>query len=166
MVFALTVRFGWPILVVYLLLVASSAVIEWKQSSHTAIESPPFTIIGQLALSLRTLGRSFLKEVRETLERIFIKNWGTWLAMTITLLFFLGAFLRDTLLTKRSQPEEGTASWESWQLPPLTRSATVITRDLACTKAGCKRISYHDLRHLFATRCVEARLCGLFRVSA
>jgi len=27
---------------------------------------------------------------------------------------------------------------------------------LACDKAGCPRISHHDLRHLFATKCIES----------
>ena len=28
--------------------------------------------------------------------------------------------------------------------------------DRACKKAGAERITHHDLRHLFATRCIES----------
>jgi integrase len=30
------------------------------------------------------------------------------------------------------------------------------TVDRACKKVGADRITYHDLRHLFATRCIES----------
>lgn len=130
----LTQRFGWPVLAVYLLLVGSCAVIEWKrhlawkrdafdwqrrQSPNTAVEPPPATISDQVALSLEALGK--------LIQRKLLKNWGTWLVIVATLVFFLGAFLRDKFLTKISQ-SQATTSRTLWIPSLVTRSLRFDSR--------------------------------------
>jgi integrase len=80
----------------------------------------------------------------------------------------------------RGDPETGTKNWELRRVPlipdaralfqrmrseradePLDAKVFVVREsqkalDRACKKVGTPRITHHDLRHLFATRCIES----------
>ena len=80
----------------------------------------------------------------------------------------------------RGDPETGTKNWEARRVPmipdarvlfqrmrserpdePLDAKVFVVREsqkalDRACKKVGSGRITHHDLRHLFATRCIES----------
>jgi integrase len=80
----------------------------------------------------------------------------------------------------RGNPETGTKNWELRRVPLIPDAHTVFGRmrreragqpldakvfrvsecqkalDRACKKVGAARITHHDLRHLFATRCIES----------
>jgi integrase len=80
----------------------------------------------------------------------------------------------------RGDPETGTKNWELRRVPlipdaralfermrseranePLDAKVFVVREcqkslDRACKKIGADRITHHDLRHLFATRCIES----------
>lgn len=76
-------------------------------------------------------------------------------------------------------PETGTKNWDIRRVPILPNMEVLLTQMLAdrvqsargkllecdrcyeslkraCDKLGIPRLSHHDLRHLFATRCIEA----------
>ena len=79
----------------------------------------------------------------------------------------------------RSDPQTGTKNWELRRLPLIPDAHDLFQRmrseradepsdakvfgvresqkalDRACRKVGTERITHHDLRHLFATRCIE-----------
>jgi integrase len=80
----------------------------------------------------------------------------------------------------RGDPETGTKNWELRRVPLIPDSRALFERmrsdrpsesldakafrvsecqkalDRACKKVGADRITHHDLRHLFATRCIES----------
>jgi integrase len=80
----------------------------------------------------------------------------------------------------RGDPETGTKNWELRRVPLIPDARALFDRmrsdrpsesldtkafrvsecqkalDRACKKVGADRITHHDLRHLFATRCVES----------
>jgi integrase len=80
----------------------------------------------------------------------------------------------------RGDAETGTKNWELRRVPLIPDSRTLFQRmrseranepldakvfrvrecqkalDRACKKVGAERITHHDLRHLFATRCIES----------
>jgi integrase len=80
----------------------------------------------------------------------------------------------------RGDPETGTKNWELRRVPLIPDSRALFQRmrgersaesldtkvfrvnecqkalDRACKKVGTDRITHHDLRHLFATRCIES----------
>jgi integrase len=83
-------------------------------------------------------------------------------------------------ITVRGDPVTGTKNWSTRRVPMIPdmvellgrlrrgragepESARVMTvincieaMDAACRKLGLARITHHDLRHLFATRCIES----------
>jgi integrase len=83
-------------------------------------------------------------------------------------------------ITVRGDPVTGTKNWSTRRVPMIpdmvellgrlrrgrpgepesTRVMTVINcieaMDAACQKLGLARLTHHDLRHLFATRCIES----------
>ena len=85
-----------------------------------------------------------------------------------------------TEIVVRGDPETGTKNWELRRVPlipdarallermrseradePLNAKVFVVREsqkslDRACKKVGTARITHHDLRHLFATRCIES----------
>jgi integrase len=80
----------------------------------------------------------------------------------------------------RGDPETGTKNWELRRVPLIPDARALFQRmrserpdesldtkvfrvgecqkalDRACKKIGADRITHHDLRHLFATRCIES----------
>jgi integrase len=80
----------------------------------------------------------------------------------------------------RGDPEVGTKNWELRRVPLIPDAHALFERmcnerpsepldtnvfrvgecqkalDRACKKVGADRITHHDLRHLFATRCIES----------
>ena len=80
----------------------------------------------------------------------------------------------------RGDPETGTKNWELRRVPLIPDARALFQRmrgersdesldakvfrvgecqkalDRACQKVGTDRITHHDLRHLFATRCIES----------
>ncbi len=80
----------------------------------------------------------------------------------------------------RGDPETATKNWEVRRVPMIPDARTLFERmrsarkrepldanvfrvnecqkapDRACKKVGADRITHHDLRHLFATRCIES----------
>ena len=80
----------------------------------------------------------------------------------------------------RGDPENGTKNWEIRRVPLIPDARALFERmrgeredesldvkvfrvresqkalDRACKKVGTDRITHHDLRHLFATRCIES----------
>ena len=80
----------------------------------------------------------------------------------------------------RGDPETGTKNWELRRVPLIPDGRALFERmrreradetldakvfavresqkalDRACKKVGTERITHHDLRHLFATRCIES----------
>jgi integrase len=80
----------------------------------------------------------------------------------------------------RGDPETGTKNWELRRVPLTPDARALLQRvrserprepldakvfavrecqkalDRACKKVGTDRITHHDLRHLFATRCIES----------
>jgi integrase len=80
----------------------------------------------------------------------------------------------------RGDPENGTKNWELRRVPLIPDARDLFQRmrseradeplnakvfavresqkalDRACKKVGTERITHHDLRHLFATRCIES----------
>ena len=80
----------------------------------------------------------------------------------------------------RGDPETGTKNWELRRVPLIPDARALFERmrgersaesldkkvfrvnecqkalDRACGKVGTDRITHHDLRHLFATRCIES----------
>jgi len=80
----------------------------------------------------------------------------------------------------RGDPETGTKNWELRRVPLIPEARGLFERmrgerpgesqdtkvfrvsecqkalDRACNKVGADRITHHDLRHLFATRCIES----------
>jgi integrase len=80
----------------------------------------------------------------------------------------------------RGDPETGTKNWKLRRVPLIPDARTLFQRmrrdrpsesldakvfrvsecqkalDRACKKVGIDRITHHDLRHLFATRCIES----------
>jgi integrase len=80
----------------------------------------------------------------------------------------------------RGDPENGTKNWELRRVPLIPDARDLFQRmrseradeplaakvfavresqkalDRACQKVGTERITHHDLRHLFATRCIES----------
>jgi integrase len=80
----------------------------------------------------------------------------------------------------RGDPESRTKNWELRRVPLIPDARTLFERmrreraeeplnakvflvrecqkalDRACKKVGTDRITHHDLRHLFATRCIES----------
>jgi integrase len=80
----------------------------------------------------------------------------------------------------RGDPETGTKNWELRRVPLIPDAHALFQRmrsersdepldakvfgvresqkalDRACKKVGTDRITHHDLRHLFATRCIES----------
>jgi integrase len=80
----------------------------------------------------------------------------------------------------RGYPETGTKNWELRRVPLIPNARVLFERmrserrgetleakvfrvgecqkalDRACKKVGVDRITHHDLRHLFATRCIES----------
>jgi integrase len=80
----------------------------------------------------------------------------------------------------RGDPEMGTKNWELRRVPLIPDALALFQRmrsqradeqvnakvfavrecqqalDRACKKVGTDRITHHDLRHLFATRCIES----------
>lgn len=76
----------------------------------------------------------------------------------------------------KGDPEHGTKNWERRTVPMIDDLKALLDRlaadnqtgrvvpqnecryslDAACKAAGCERITHHDLRHLFATRCIES----------
>jgi integrase len=80
----------------------------------------------------------------------------------------------------RGDPETGTKNWELRRVPLIPGARGLFERmrceravesldakvfrvaecqkslDRACKKVGANRITHHDLRHLFATRCIES----------
>jgi integrase len=80
----------------------------------------------------------------------------------------------------RGDAETGTKNWELRRVPLIPDARTLFERmrreraeeplnakvflvrecqkalDRACKKVGTDRITHHDLRHLFATRCIES----------
>jgi integrase len=80
----------------------------------------------------------------------------------------------------RGDPETGTKNWELRRVPLIPDGRALFERmrserpgapldtkvfrvgecqkalDRACKKVGADRITHHDLRHLFATRCIES----------
>jgi integrase len=80
----------------------------------------------------------------------------------------------------RGDPETGTKNWELRRVPLIPDARALFERmrsdrpsesldtkafgvsecqkalDRACKKVGADRITHHDLRHLFATRCIES----------
>jgi integrase len=80
----------------------------------------------------------------------------------------------------RGDPETGTKNWELRRVPLIPDARALFKRmrneregepldakvfrvgecqkalDRACKKVGTDRITHHDLRHLFATRCIES----------
>jgi integrase len=83
-------------------------------------------------------------------------------------------------LVVRGDPETGTKNWELRRVPLIPDARALFRRmrsersdepldakvfrvrecqkalDRACKKVGIDRITHHDLRHLFATRCIES----------
>ena len=81
----------------------------------------------------------------------------------------------------RGDAETGTKNWELRRVPLIPDARALFERmrseragepldakvfrvrecqkalDRACKKVGADRITHHDLRHLFATRCIESR---------
>ena len=77
-------------------------------------------------------------------------------------------------------PETGTKNWETRTIPVIGEASALFQRmrserpdedaeapvflvneaqkaiDRAAERAGARRITHHDLRHLFATTCIEA----------
>jgi integrase len=80
----------------------------------------------------------------------------------------------------RGDPETGTKNWTVRRVPLIPDARALFKRmrnereaepldakvfrvgecqkalDRACKKVGAERITHHDLRHLFATRCIES----------
>jgi integrase len=79
----------------------------------------------------------------------------------------------------RGQPDTATKNWEIRRIPILPDMESLLKRmqaeipgqhtgkileitecpvslERACSKVGIPRITHHDLRHLFATRCIES----------
>ena len=56
-------------------------------------------------------------------------------------------------LLQRLQKERGETEFASKPVMLVHECQGAI--DTACTKLGILRITHHDLRHLFATRCIE-----------
>ena len=80
----------------------------------------------------------------------------------------------------RGDPETATKNWEVRRVPMIPEARALFERmraeqrdqpleakvfrvrecqkalDRACKKVGTGRITHHDLRHLFATRCIES----------
>src|SRR5438128_8425415 len=83
-------------------------------------------------------------------------------------------------LVVRGDPETGTKNWELRRVPLIPDARALLERmrservgesldakvfairecqkalDRACKRVGANRITHHDLRHLFATRCIES----------
>jgi integrase len=79
-------------------------------------------------------------------------------------------------ITVRGHPEDGTKNSEARQVPMINDLEGLLLRlkakggegrvtainecrwslATACKAAGCQKITHHDLRHLFATRCIES----------
>ena len=84
-------------------------------------------------------------------------------------------------ITIKGDPETGTKNWEIRIIPMIPDMRRLLERihsektgkewlsnpvigvqecqhsiDTACTKLGIARFTHHDLRHLFATRCIES----------
>ena len=88
-------------------------------------------------------------------------------------------FERDEIVV-RGDATTGTKNWELRRVPLIPDARTLFERmrserpdepldakvfrvresqkalDRACKRVGAERITHHDLRHLFATRCIES----------
>jgi integrase len=61
--------------------------------------------------------------------------------------------LLDRLSTRRQQPRDPNRIGKGF-IVHVTECQKALEN--ACEKVGAKRLTHHDLRHLFATRCIEA----------
>jgi integrase len=59
-------------------------------------------------------------------------------------------------LLRRLQKDRGEKEFSSKPVMLVHECQSAI--DTACKKLGVARITRHDLRHLFATRCIESRV--------
>ena len=57
-------------------------------------------------------------------------------------------------LLERIRTERGEDEWMNTTVMQVRECQKAL--DSACEKLGVARITHHDLRHLFATRCIES----------
>jgi integrase len=90
------------------------------------------------------------------------------------------SFLKNEIVI-RGHPKTGTKNWEMWRVPMIPEMRKLLERlkaergeqefldhpvlkvrkfsnslKRACQKLGLFHLTHHDLRHLFATRCIES----------
>ena len=148
-----------------------------KERTNKRIELPEFGQFDQLVAEVRRSGSRHSKPAAELVEflaygglRIGEAKYVTWVDCD---------YHRGEIIVK-GHPETGTKNSETRRVPMIPgmrkllermrserakeNNATAVMRVWECQKSinravkvlGIKRITHHDLRHLFATRCIES----------
>jgi integrase len=131
-----------------------------------------------LIASVRNAGSGFSKHCGDLIE--FFAYSGTRKSEAARV-YGCDCDFANGKITIKGDPETGTKNWEIRTVPMIPDMRRLLERlhsektekdwlnnrvvgvqecqkaiDSACTKLGIARFTHHDLRHLFATRCIES----------
>ena len=131
-----------------------------------------------LVASVRNAGSGFSKHCGDLIE--FFAYSGTRKSEAARV-YGCDCDFANGKITIKGDPETGTKNWEIRTVPMIPNARRLLERirsekdqkewlgnpvigvkecqkaiDSACRKLGIARFTHHDLRHLFATRCIES----------
>ena len=148
-----------------------------KQRTRKIIELPEYSKFEQLVAEVRNSGSGFAKPASELVQ--FLAYGGFRIGEAKYVTWEDCDFKRGEMVV-RGHPETGTKNSEMRRVPMISNmrkllelmrserqdesQGTPVMRVWECQKSidraakvlGIKRITHHDLRHLFATRCIES----------
>ena len=148
-----------------------------KQRTRKRIELPDSAQFEQLVNEVRASGSGYAKPAAELVE--FLAYGGLRIGEARYVTWGDCDFARSELIV-RGHPETGTKNSEIRRVPMIPGMRELLERlgserqddspdspvmrvwecqksiDRASKVLGMKRITHHDLRHLFATRCIES----------
>jgi integrase len=148
-----------------------------KHRTSKRIELPEFEQFGKLVGEIRSSGSGFAKPAAELVQ--FLAYGGMRIGEAKNVTWSDCDFKRGEIIV-RGDPETGTKNSEVRTVPMIPDMREFLERlkserrnedlekpvmrvwkcqrsiDRASKVLGLKRITHHDLRHLFATRCIES----------
>ena len=148
-----------------------------KERTSKRIELPEFSQFDQLVAEVRNSGSGFAKPAAELVE--FLAYGGLRIGEAKYVTWGDCDFQRGEMFI-RGHPETATKNSETRRVPMIPSMRKLLERmrserssenlddavmrvrecqksiDRAVQVLGLKRITHHDLRHLFATRCIES----------
>ena len=151
--------------------------VEWRREHPKRLKLPEPAEFGQLLESIRKSGAVEAEDSARFVE--FLAYTGCRLNEAINIRWMDVDFTRSCLII-RGDPISGTKNNEVRQVPLIGNAAALLRklRDTrlnepptanilrqktarkalthACKRLGIRHITHHDLRHLFATRCIES----------